>query len=188
MLDSLTIICMSLRRSWARICRAVISKILNQTFKNELTWREELYIEFLEEDFSEETIKSFGLFDALNEDDFLEQFLAFAESDDASSIHNFPLIYDFVKYKIWPIVVHQQQIEGMFNKYDMRTDPNQKTTLQEARMQLTCSTAEKPVTGEMLKEVRREIREESERKENKLESFGEDAAKSILQACVIFKK
>ena len=59
--------------------------------------------------------------------------------------------------------------------------------LQEARMQLTCSTAEKPVTGEMLKEVRREIREESERKENELESFGEDAAKSILQACVIFK-
>jgi len=69
----------------------------------------------------------------------------------------------------------------MFNKYDMRTDPNQKTTLQEARMQLTCSTGEKSVTREMLKEVRREIREESEGKEDELESFGEDAAEFRLQ-------
>ncbi|CAG8475735.1 3616_t:CDS:10 [Paraglomus brasilianum] len=51
-----------------------------------------------------------------------------------------------------------------------------KTALQEARMQLTCSIGEKPIAGEMPKEVRREIREESEGKEDELESFGEDAA------------
>jgi len=55
-------------------------------------------------------------------------------------------------------------------------------------MQLTCSTGEKSVTREMLKEVRREIREESETKEGELESFGEEASKSILQAYVVFKK
>lgn len=167
--------------------RAVASKILNQTFENELTWREELYIKFLEEDFSKGIITSFGLFDALKEDNFLGQFIAFAKSQ-ADDLHKFPLVYDFVKYKIWPIVVHQQQIEGLFNKYDIKTDPNQKTALQEARMQLACSTGEKSVTGEMLKEVRREIREESEMKEGKLESFGEEAAKSVLQAYVVFKK
>lgn len=163
--------------------RAVVSKILHQYFETELTWREEL----LEEDLSKGIAQSFGLFDVLKEDEFREQFLAFAKSQ-ASELHKFPLVYDFVKYKIWPIVVHQQQIEGMFNKYDIKTDPNQKTTLQEARMQLTCSTGEKVVTGEMLKEIRREIREESERKEDKLERFGEEAAKSILQAYVDIKK
>ena len=56
-----------------------------------------------------------------------------------------------------------------------------KTALQEARMQLTCSIGEKPIAGEMPKEVRREIREESEGKEDELESFGEDAAEFRLQ-------
>ncbi len=167
--------------------RAIASKILGQTFENELTWREELYIEFLEENFSEGITKSFGLFDALKEDDFLEQFLAFAKSQ-AEDLHKFPLVYDFVKHKIWPIVVHQQQIEGLFNKYDIRTDPNQKTALQEARMRLTFSTGEESITGEMLKGVRRKFREEGKRKEDELESFGEEAAKSVLQTYVVFKK
>ena len=144
-------------------------------------------LEFLEEDLSNGTCKSFGLFEALNDDDFLEQFLAFAESQ-ASDIHKFPLVYDFVKYRIWSIVVHQQHIEGMFNKYDIKTDPNQKTSLQEARMQLTCSTDKTQITGKMLKEIRREIREENERNEDKQETFGEEAAKSLLKTCVIFKK
>lgn len=167
--------------------QAVASKILNHSFETELTWRGQSYIEFLEEDLSKETCESFGLFEALNDDDFLEQFLAFAESQ-ASDIHKFPLVYDFVKYRIWSIVVHQQHIEGMFNKYDIKTDPNQKTSLQEARMQLTCSTDKTQVTGKMLKEIRREIREENERNEDDQEKFGEEAAKSLLETCVIFKK
>jgi fumarate reductase subunit C len=166
--------------------RAVASKILNHSFETELSWREKSYIEFLEEDLSKGIQKSFGLFEALNEDDFLEQFLAFAKSQ-ASDLHKYPLVYDFVKYKIWSIVVHQQQLEGMFNKYDIKTDPNQKLSLQEARMQLTCSTDEKQVTGEMLKEIRREIREENERKDDKQEEFGEEAAKSVLESYVVFK-
>ena len=164
--------------------QAVASKILNHSFATELTWLGKYYLEFLEGDLSNGTCKSFGLFEALNDDDFLEQFLAFAESQ-ASDIHKFPLVYDFVKYRIWSIVVHQQQIEGMFNKYDIKTEPNQKTSLQQARMLLTCSADKTQVT---LKEIRREIREENERNEGKQERFGEEAAKSLLETCAIFKK
>src|SRR5438128_2240815 len=167
--------------------QAVASKILNHSFATELTWLGKYYLEFLEGDLSNGTCKSFGLFEALNDDDFLEQFLAFAESQ-ASDIHKFPPVYDFVKYRIWSIVVYQQHIEGMFNKYNIKTDPNQKTSLQQARMQLTCSTDKTQVTGEMLKEIRREIREENERNEEKQGKFGEEAAKSLLETCVIFKK
>jgi len=48
-----------------------------------------------------------------------------------------------------------------------------------------------PLTrNQLLKEVRREIREENERKEDKLEKFGEGAVTSVLQAYyyVVFKK
>jgi hypothetical protein len=143
---------------------------------------------FLEEDLSKGIKESFGLFEALREDDFLEEFLTFAKSQ-ASDLQKFPLVYDFVKHRIWSIIVHQQQIEGMFNKYDIKTDPSQKEDVQEARMQLTCSTGGKPeVTMEALKETRKEIREEREKKEEKLEEFGEEAAKAILKPYIIQRK
>ena len=167
--------------------RAVASKILNQSFEIELSWREESYTEFLDEDLSKGLNNSFGLFDALKETEFQSQFLAFAKSH-ASDLYKFPLVYDFVKYRIWSIVVHQQQLEGMFNKYDIKTDPNQTTALQEARMQLTCSTGEKKVTREALKEIRRELREKSESEGDKLEEFGEEAAKAVLESYIVSKK
>ena len=66
-------------------------------------------LEFLEEDLSNGTCKSFGLFEALNDDDFLEQFLAFAESQ-ASDIHKFPLVYNFVKYIIYARLIDMQNM------------------------------------------------------------------------------
>ena len=95
---------------------------------------------------------------------------------------------DALPIRIWFFRLRPVHIEGMFNKYDIKTDPNQKTTLQEARMQLTCSTDKTQVTGKMLKEIRREIREKNERNEDKQEKFGEEAAKFLLETCVIFKK
>ena len=80
------------------------------------------------------------------------------------------------------------ELEGMFNKYDIKTDPNQTTALQEARMQLTCSTGEKKVTREALKEIRRELREKSESEGDKLEEFGEEAAKAVLESYIVPKK
>ena len=166
---------------------AVASKILNHSFENELSWREESYAEFLDEDLLKGLKNSFGLFNALKEIEFRSQFLAFANSH-ASDLYKFPLVYDFVKYRIWSIVVHQQQLEGMFNKYDIKTDPNQTTALQEARMQLTCSTGEEKITREALKEVRRELREKNESKGNDIEEFGEEAAKRVLESYIVPKK
>ena len=75
---------------------------------------------------------------------------------------------DALPIRIWFFRLRPVHIEGMFNKYDIKTDPNQKTTLQEARMQLTCSTDKTQVTGKMLKEIRRELEKRTrEMKTNK---------------------
>ena len=188
MLDTFTVVYLSLRRRpRPRIRSGNCFRNYEPIFGIEPSWREKSYIEFLEEDRSEGKKESFGLFDALKEDEFSQQFLTFAGSQ-ASDLSKFPLVYDFVKYRIWSVIVHQQQIEGMFNKYDIKTDSNQEKALQEARMQLSCSTSvETTVTRETLKEVRKEIRkEESEKKEE--EELGDEAAKIILKAYIASKK
>ncbi|CAG8669513.1 8828_t:CDS:1, partial [Paraglomus brasilianum] len=45
---------------------------------------------------------------------------------------------------------------------------------------------EKKVTREALKEIRRELREKSEG--DKLEEFGEEAAKAVLESYIVPKK
>jgi len=72
------------------------------------------------------------LLEALQEQDFLDELQKFSVSV-ASDLHKFPLLYS-VKYKIWSIVVHQQQIEGLFNKYDIKTHTNMKEPLQESQL------------------------------------------------------
>nr|CAG8578479.1 14206_t:CDS:2 [Entrophospora candida] len=62
---------------------------------------------------------------------------------------------------IWSIVVHQQQIEGLFNKYDIKTHPNMKKPLQESRMLLFDSNKNQvKITKENLAAVRKEQREQ----------------------------
>ena len=166
--------------------RAIAFVIMNYTFEINPSWYETSYIKILKEDLSKEKKESFGLFEALKENDFTEQFLAFAGSQTADLV-KYPLVYDFVKYRIWPIIVHQQQIEGAFNKYDIRTDPNQSKALQEARMQLTCSTIEDiTITRKTLSEVRKEIKGKGIVKE--CEEFGEEVAKEILRVYLVPKK
>lgn len=163
--------------------RAVGFVILNKSFNVEPNWHESSYIESLQGDLSHGLIESFGLFEALKEQDFLEEFLIFAESS-ATELHKFPLIYSFVKHRIWSIIVHQQQIEGMFNKYDIKTHPNQTICLQEARMQMSCSKdKDVTITKENLAEIRNEIREKSNNN-NSIKEFGDMAAKNILKKYV----
>ena len=105
--------------------------------------------------------QSFGLLEALQEQDFLDEFQNFSVSV-TSDLHKFPLLYDFVKYRIWSIVVHQQQIEGLFNKYDIKTHPNMKKPLQESRMLLSGSNKiQVKITKENLAAVRKEQREQT---------------------------
>ena len=55
-------------------------------------------------------------------------------------------------------------------------------------MQLTCSTGDKIITREALKEVRRELREKNKNKGNDIEEFGEEAAKCVLESHIAPKK
>ncbi|CAG8520875.1 9590_t:CDS:2 [Ambispora leptoticha] len=73
--------------------------------------------------------------------------------------HQFPLLYDFVKNKIWYIIVHQQQIEGIFNKWDLKTHPNMTNSIQQAIMRLAVAKMDEiQVTGEQLRDIRKENR------------------------------
>ncbi|CAJ0849351.1 9300_t:CDS:2, partial [Entrophospora sp. SA101] len=49
----------------------------------------------------------------------------------------FPLIHDFVRHCIWSIIVHQQHLEGMVNRFDIRTHPN----MCDSRLQLSGPTS-----------------------------------------------
>ncbi|CAJ0905380.1 13359_t:CDS:2 [Entrophospora sp. SA101] len=71
----------------------------------------------------EDQSNSLGLFEALEKNNFREQFVAFSKAN-YIQLKEFPLIYDFVRHRIWSIIVHQQHLEGMFNRFDIRTHPN----------------------------------------------------------------
>jgi len=90
------------------------------------------YIERLNKNLEDQS-NSLGLFEALEKNNFREQFVAFSKAD-YIQLKEFPLIYDFVRHRIWSIIVHQQHLEGMFNRFDIRTHPNMCDSLQEARL------------------------------------------------------
>ncbi|CAG8826834.1 27337_t:CDS:2 [Gigaspora margarita] len=64
------------------------------------------------------------------------EFEASANSDIANP-EKFPLVYEFLKFRIWDIAIHQQQLEGLFNRYDMKINPNIDIHLQESWIQLS---------------------------------------------------
>ncbi|CAG8532671.1 18992_t:CDS:1, partial [Dentiscutata erythropus] len=65
-------------------------------------------------DLSKEHQATFRLLEALSQHDFFEEFETFADSDIAEPA-KFSLIYKFIKFCIWCITVHQQQLERLFN-------------------------------------------------------------------------
>ena len=118
------------------------------------SWRESSYIEFLEKDLQNKTINTFGLMEALQEPNFLKEFEEFSNSD-TNEYWKFPMVYTFIVYQIWPIVVHQQQLEGMFNRYDIKVHANMSKELQESRIILSGPGNESvEITQEKLQKVR----------------------------------
>ncbi|CAG8799025.1 9353_t:CDS:2, partial [Racocetra persica] len=69
---------------------AVIKVILNIQFSNNLTEIQKEYVDKLEDDLETKKQESFGLFQALEDNDFHEQFLAFSQST-YTEISNYPL-------------------------------------------------------------------------------------------------
>jgi len=84
--------------------RAISWVFFSASYNIEINSYERNYIELLEKDKSKDITQSFGLLEALQEQDFLDEFRKFSVSV-ASDLHKFPLLYDFVKHRIWSIVV-----------------------------------------------------------------------------------
>ena len=126
---------------------------------------------------------TFGLLELLtNNDLFFQEFKNFASINTVEH-WKYPYLYDFVKNHIWSIIVHQQQLEGMFNKYDMKTDPNMNFELQQSRMQLSGPKGNDLIlTQENLKEVRKSIRNKIVKNNNV-----EEKAAAILDKYLTYK-
>ncbi|CAG8593861.1 5001_t:CDS:2 [Ambispora leptoticha] len=106
---------------------------------------------YLETDVIQENFDDFGLKNALTNEMFFQEFSSFV-NESTVSFHQFPLLYDFVKNKIWYIIVHQQQIEGLFNKWNLKTHPNMTNSTQQAKMRLSVAKVDEiQVTGEQLR-------------------------------------
>ncbi|CAG8756676.1 2908_t:CDS:1, partial [Ambispora leptoticha] len=147
------------------------------------------YIEILNNDKKEGLSNTWGLLEAFEDLEFKKEFIKYANSPDIM-LYNFPLIYNFVKYRIWSIVIHQQQLEGMFNRYDLKVNPSMSMNLQESRLVLAAPTQKiqpQPVTTSKIKEIREKLKDKKisnyEDKNTKQdENTGTEAAKSLLNS------
>lgn len=144
---------------------------------------ENLYIESLKEDLQNNITNTFGLMEALQEPNFFNEFEKFSNSE-SNEYWKFPMVYSFIKYRIWSIVVHQQQLEGMFNRYDIKVHPNMSKELQESRIILSSPDNEGiNITQENLQKIRQQFREKRKVKnENENTLLREEAANSILNS------
>jgi hypothetical protein len=149
------------------------------------------YIESLKQDLQQENLNTFGLKEALQDPDFFREFRRFA-TENTTEFWKFPQLYDFVKNRVWNIIVHQQQLEGMFNRYDMKTNPNMNVELQQARVKLSGPRGNNiVVTDENLKETRKVMQTRSSNiniDDIELELSNEDKAKAILRNYLVVKK
>ena len=76
---------------------AVANVVLDYPFPNEPTERVKKYMDELAFDLRNQKNESFGLFEALDENEFRVQFLAFSQST-ILEINKFPLVFDFRGY------------------------------------------------------------------------------------------
>ncbi len=90
-------------------------------------------MKFLESDIEEGITNDFGLFDALTDPIFKDEFIHYIQNQNPN-LCEYPYLYDFVKNRIWYIIIHQQQIEGLFNKYDLKTHQNMKQELKQSKL------------------------------------------------------
>ena len=89
-----------------------------------------------------------------------------------------------MKTKIYFIVIHQQQVEGLFNKLDLKMHPNMTADLKESKLRLTA----KNLTKENLKDVLKDgLKEIHYQRKNIRETFSE-IQENQLNALQLFKK
>src|ERR1043165_1606348 len=96
-------------------------------------------------------------------------------------------LYEFVKTKIYFIVIHQQQIEGLFNKLDLKTHPNMTIDLKESKLRLTATNLAKENLKDVLKDSLKEIRSQRKKSREVLSEI-QDNQLNEIQASQLFKK
>ncbi|RIB00957.1 hypothetical protein C2G38_2150669 [Gigaspora rosea] len=97
--------------------------------------RELCYMKFIELDIKHSVFNDFGLSDALKDPMFNYEFYEFIQ--EKKSLNQLFKLFDFVKNRIWYIVIHQQQLEGIFNKWNLKTHPNMTSDLQQSKLRLS---------------------------------------------------
>ncbi len=139
---------------------AIVKVILDIQLLDESTSIQKKYINRLINNLNTGKKDSFGLFQALEDDEFWKQFLVFSQNTHIE-LSNYPLVYEFVKHRIWSIIIHQQHLECMFNRYDLKTYPNMFVDLQKTKLQLSDpKTLRTLLTKEKLLKIRSKRKEE----------------------------
>jgi hypothetical protein len=122
--------------------RSFAHVMLGENWKQVPTLREILYANYLRIDLENNNINDFGLIEALKDQTFYMEFSQFAQSDEGQ-LHDYLNLYEWVKHHIWYIVIHQQQIEGLFNIYDLKTHPNMSFETKKAKLRLAKTSLSK---------------------------------------------
>ena len=71
-------------------------------------------------------------------------------------LYKFSNIYEFVKTNIYYIIVHQQQVKGLFNKLDLKTHLNMIQSLKQSKLRLASDKIVKENLSDELKKARKE--------------------------------
>ncbi|CAG8550082.1 3211_t:CDS:2, partial [Dentiscutata erythropus] len=131
------------------------------------------YIEILNNNKKDGLSNTWGLLEAFEDLEFKKEFIKYANSPDIM-LYNFPLIYNF--------------LERMFNRYDLKVNPNMSMNLQESRLVFAASTQKiQPVTTSKIKEIREKLKDKKisnyrDKNTNQDENTGTEAAKSLLNS------
>lgn len=120
----------------------------------------------LEEDLRNGKTDSLGLYELLlQNDNFLQKFEQFCLNDELM-IYNLPELYQFIKTQIYFIIIHQQQVEGLFNKLDIKTYSNMSLPVKQSKLRLSSSKIDKKTLLEELKKQKRTEKDPRFRKYN----------------------
>jgi len=140
-----------------QFARSFAHIVLGENWKQVPTLCELLYANYLKIDLENNNINDFGLMEALKDQAFYIEFIHFAHSDEGQ-LHNYSNLYEWVKHHIWYIVIHQQQIEGIFNIYDLKTHPNMSLETKKAKLCLAKTTlSELNFTNKKLQETHQTV-------------------------------
>ncbi|CAG8850420.1 19726_t:CDS:1, partial [Gigaspora margarita] len=119
------VVCLLGSLNGPQFASAFLKVFFNTSSYKSISDIEKKYIDILENDKNNGISNTLGLLEALENLDFKEEFTNYAFTNSSEkSLEQFPLIYNFVKFRIWSILIRQQQLEGMFNRYDIKVHPN----------------------------------------------------------------